>query len=146
APVAAGAPTTASYAMGNSPRSTRRRKPNARERKFLPKNCVVEEVDLSDPNLASEHRDGFIMAIRGEVVGLDELIGSWYRHRGECGDPDCDCGGNALIERAEALCSHLMFIKDTFGQTIIDRYPNFARLVKEFGRDAYAALTAEVRT
>ena len=133
--------------MRNEEYSTpRQRKPNARERKFLPKNCVVEEVNLSEPNFAPHHRDNFIAAIRGEVVGLDELISRWYRHRGECGDPDCDCGGNELIAQAEALCSHLLFIKDTFGVVVIARYPHFARLVKEFGGDAHAALTAEDRT
>jgi hypothetical protein len=129
--------------MKNTPRATRRRKANARERKFLPKDCTVEEVDLEDPNLAPHHRDNFIAAIRGEVTGLDELIGRWYRHRGECGDPDCDCGGNELIAQAETLCGHLLAAKELFGVILITDYPFFARLVKEFGRDAHAVLSAE---
>jgi hypothetical protein len=123
-----------------------RKASTAEQRKLgLPKDCTVEEVDLHDPNLAPEHRDNFITGVRSEVVRLDEIIGSWYRHRGECGDPECDCGGNDLAERVENLCGHLLACKELFGVIIIDDYSHFRRFVKDFGGDAYARLTATER-
>jgi hypothetical protein len=112
----------------------------------LPADCMVVTVDLHDPNLAPEHRDRFIAMVKAEVTQLDEQIGLWYRHRGECQIEDCDCGGNSLIERAEIMSNHMPGIKNLFGEIIIDDHRNFARLVKEFGgEDAYAALTATKR-
>jgi hypothetical protein len=122
----------------------RLRKATAAERRKLGlgKGATVEEVNLRDLNLAPEHREHFTTMVKAKVAELDELIGRWYRHRGECGDPDCDCGGNYLIEEAEKMCGPVLAVKQIFGETIIDRYPHFARLVKEFGPDAYAALSA----
>jgi hypothetical protein len=127
---------------------SRQRNASATERRLLgvPKGSrlKVEDIDLEDPNLAPEHRDNFITAIKVEVARLDELIGSWYRHRAECGDPDCDCGGNELIERAKMMCGHVLAIKMLFGLAIIDDYAQFARLVREFGGTAaHRQLAAE---
>jgi hypothetical protein len=104
---------------------------------------VTETINLSDPNLALGHRDRFIMLVKGRVAQLDELIASWYRHRGECRIEGCDCGGDDLAEQAGTMCTHLSFIKDTFGEAIIDGYPHFGRLVKEaFGPRGYEVLSS----
>jgi len=129
-------------------RRMKRRKATAAERRRLglPKDCIVEDVDLHDPNLAREHRERFIATVKAEVTRLDELIGPWYRHRGECQIESCDCGGNDLIEQAEIICNHLLAAKELFGAIIIDDHRHFARLVKEFGDDdTYAALTKTER-
>src|SRR5262245_47757862 len=84
---------------------------------------VTETINLSDPNLAPEHRARFIGLVRGEVAGLDELIASWYRHRGECDIEGCDCGEADLAERACTMCNHLWFIKNQFGEILIGGYP-----------------------
>jgi hypothetical protein len=121
----------------------KRRRANRQERKFLPKNCLVTEVDLTDPNLEPEHRNRFVNAIKGEVAQLDELIGRWYR-RPECNVPDCDCGGNAIAKKAEMVCSHLWFIKNAFGEAVIDNYPHFGRFVKDYATEpgAYESLAS----
>jgi hypothetical protein len=81
----------------------KRRATAAEQRKYgLTKDTVVEDVDLHDPNLAPEHRERFIAMIKAEVTRLDETIGLWYRHRGECRIEGCDCGGNNLIEQADS--------------------------------------------
>jgi|SRR6516164_571147 hypothetical protein len=128
--------------MSRYSNAKRLRKATAAERRRmgLPKDSTVEEVNLHDPNLAPEHRERFTSAIKMKLAELDEKIGLWYKHRGECGNPDCDCGGNDLIEQAEMMCGHALAIKQLFGEVIIDRYPHFARLVREFGDDARAAL------
>jgi hypothetical protein len=120
-----------------------RRKANRQERKFLPKNCLVIDIDLNDPDLAPEHRNTFIDAIKGEVAQLDELIGRWYR-RPECSVPDCVCGGDLIAERVEIMCPHLWFIKNTFGEAVIDNYPHFGRFVKDYATepDAYESLAS----
>jgi hypothetical protein len=120
-----------------------RRKANREERKFLPKDCEVTDIDLTDPNLKPEHRDCFIAAVKGEVARLDELIGRWYR-RPECSVPDCDCGGNAIAKKAEIMCSHLWFIKNAFGEAVIDNYPHFGRFVKDYATEsgAYESLAS----
>jgi hypothetical protein len=92
---------------------------------------ITETINLSDPNLDPEHRDLFIEAVRGKVAQLDELVANWYRHRGECNIEGCDCGGNALTEEVETMCSHLLFIKQRFGELLIGSYPAFGRLVKD---------------
>jgi hypothetical protein len=125
-----------------------RRKANAQERKTgLSKDCEVEEIDLSDPNLSREHRDRFIAAIKSAVASLDEAIGFWYRHHDQCTIEGCDCGGEELAEQAMALCNHLLFIKDTWGEAIIDDHPSFARFVKEGDQvgGAYELLAREQR-
>jgi hypothetical protein len=120
-----------------------RRKANKQERKFLPKDCMVTEIDLTDPNLAPEHRDNFIKAIRSRAAQLDEVITNWYRHRGECRIEGCDCGGEAIAEQVEIACSHLWFIKHTFGEAIVDRHPYFVRFLKDYAVDGlYEALTS----
>jgi hypothetical protein len=121
-----------------------RREANREERKFLPKNCLVTKINLSDPNLEPEHRDRFINAVKAEVARLDELIGLWYR-RPECNVPDCDCGHSALAEKAEIMCSHLLFIKGFFGEAVIDGYPHFGRFVKDYADEvgAYESLATE---
>jgi hypothetical protein len=95
---------------------------------------LVTEVNLSDPDLEPEHRNRFISMVKCEVAQLDELIGRWYR-RPECNVPDCDCGGSAIAERVEIMCSHLWFIKDTFSEAIIDNYPHFGRFIKDYAVD-----------
>jgi hypothetical protein len=123
---------------------SKHRKPTRAERKRLPKGIeTIEEVDLSDPNLEPYHRDNFIKAVRMEAARLDALIERYYRHRGQCNIPDCDCGGGELANQAEQLCSHLLFIKRTFGQVIIDDHPSLARFVKECGEesDTYGQLS-----
>jgi hypothetical protein len=108
-----------------------RRKANAKERKFLPKDCEVVEVNLSDPNLSPEHRNRFIEAVRGKVAALDEMVAGWYRHRGQCRIEGCNCGRDVLAEGASIMCSHLYFIKQRFGEYLIADYPHFNRFVKE---------------
>jgi hypothetical protein len=137
-------------AMAKTTRSKKLRKASAAEfRRFgLPAGhkMRIETVDLEDPNLAPEHRDNFIGAIRAEIVRLDELIDAWYRHCGECNIPDCDCGGDELAEPAQIVCSHLLAVKELFGQAIIDDFPCFARFVRECeggGDKLYAALTSQ---
>src|SRR5215475_11482266 len=135
--------------MSNLPAKKKVRKATAAERRRLglPKGSgplEVVDVDLGDPNLDPEHRDNFIRVVRDERAHLDETIGHSYRHRGACGDPNCDCGGNELIEHAEKMCGHVLAIKMLFGLAIVDDYGQFARLVKEFGGDAaYQQLAAE---
>jgi hypothetical protein len=137
--------TRSSFTRKSRRARNKRRKPTAAERKLLPASIEsVETVDLSDPNLDPFHRDNFIKAIRLEAARLDALIELYYRHRGECNIPDCDCGGE-LAEQAEKLCSHLFFIKHAFGQIIIDDHPSLARFVKECGEEdhAYEHLTRD---
>src|SRR5262249_19086910 len=123
------------------------RKATAAERRKLglPEGATMETVDLHDPNLAPEHRDNFIRIVKCEIVRLDELIGRYYRHRGECGNPDCDCGLSDLAERAEIMCGHMLACKELFGAIIIDDHCNFVHFVKEFGGDTYALLTTTER-
>jgi hypothetical protein len=104
---------------------------------------LVTEVNLSDPDLEPEHRNRFISMVKCEVAQLDELIGRWYR-RPECNVPDCDCGGNAIAKKAEMVCSHLWFIKNAFGEAVIDNYPHFGRFVKDYATEpgAYESLAS----
>jgi hypothetical protein len=112
-------------------------------RKFLPKNCRVEEIDLTDPNVDQRHRDQFTTIVKAEVAELDERICSWYRHVGECGIEGCDCGLKALVEKAEIMYSHLRFIKEAWGEVIIDQHPYLAKFTKEFASDgAYKRLSS----
>jgi hypothetical protein len=113
-----------------------RRKANAKKRKLhrLPDGrmvAVTETINLSDPNLAPAHRTNFITAVKGRVAELDELVASWYRHRGQCHIEGCDCGQDDLAEQASIMCNHLWFIKNRFGETLIDAYPHFNRFVRE---------------
>jgi hypothetical protein len=113
-----------------------RRKANAKGGKLLrlSNGCrikVTETINLSDPNLAPEHRARFIMAVKSGVAELDELIASWYRHRGECCIEGCDCGGDDLAEQAITMCNHIWFIREKFGETLVDGYPHFNRFLKE---------------
>ena len=125
-----------------------RRKANAKKRKLhrLPDGRAVEiteTINLSDPNLAPERRNEFIGLVRGEVAGLDELIASWYRHRGECDIEGCDCGEGNLAERACTMCNHLWFIRNQFGETLIGEYFHFNRFLKEgLEPDAYESLAS----
>jgi hypothetical protein len=101
----------------------------------MTKKRKVETINLTDPNLDPRHRDDFTNLVKAEVTTLDELIGRWYRHAGECRSEGCDCGGEALAERAEIMCCHLLFIKRTWGEVIIDQHPSFAKFTKECGGD-----------
>jgi hypothetical protein len=134
--------------MNNSiERKITRRKATAKERRELglPKGGMIEDIDLHDPNLAPEHRAAFIAGIRAKVAELDERIGRWYRHRGECGIDGCDCGLGALAEQAEMLCGHLFAAKQLFGVFLVDEHPQFVRFVKDFSENAYATLSATNR-
>jgi hypothetical protein len=123
-----------------------RRKANAKRDKLVRlsnglKVEVTETINLSDPNLAPEHRDGFITAVKTRVAELDELIANWYRHRGECRIEGCDCGGDDLAEQASIMCNHLWFIKNRFGEILVGGYPYFNRFLKEgLKSDAYESL------
>jgi hypothetical protein len=125
-----------------------RRKANAQERKFVRlsngrKVKVTETINLSDPNLAPEHRTNFITLVKTRVAGLDELIASWYRHHDQCDIEGCDCGADELAEHASIMCSHLAFIKHRFGEVLIHGYPHFDRFVKEgLEPDEYETLTS----
>jgi hypothetical protein len=124
-----------------------RRKAIAKKRKLhrLPDGhmvAVTETINLSDPNLALEHRTDFITAVKGRVAELDELVASWYRHRGQCHIEGCDCGKDDLAEQASIMRNHLWFIKNRFGETLIDAYPHFNRFVREaLEPDEYKTLT-----
>jgi hypothetical protein len=74
---------------------------------------------------------------------LDELVASWYRHRGQCHIEGCDCPQNDLAEQASIICNHLCFIKNRFRETLIDAYPYFNRFVREgLEPDEYETLTS----
>jgi hypothetical protein len=104
---------------------------------------VEKTINLDDPNLAPEHRDGFIAAVKGRVAELDECIASYYRHRGQCGLEGCDCGLASLAEQTSTMCGHLRFIKERFGEIIAERYPAFNRFLKEGLKPAaYESLTS----
>lgn len=126
----------------------RARKTTAREQRELglPADCTIETIDLHDPDLAPEHRERFIAGIRVEVARLDEQIGNWYRHRGECNIEGCDCGGSELAHQVETMCSHILAAKELFGAVIIDdqRTPYFVRFLKDCdgGDEALALLLA----
>jgi hypothetical protein len=107
------------------------RKPTAEERKFFSPNCRVEEVNLDDPNVAAEHRDNVINAVRLKVAALDELIGRWYRHFDECQIEGCDHGAVELIEQVSALCKHLVFIKKAYGEAVVDEGSYVVRFIDE---------------
>jgi hypothetical protein len=131
-----------SRAHSTLPKHERKATRAERRRLGLPKGATITEVDLCDPKLQAEHRESFITAVRADVTRLDEMIGLWYRHRGECGDPNCDCGAGDLAAQAETACGSLLAIKALFGVVIIDDYPHFVRFAKDFGGDAYERLSA----
>jgi hypothetical protein len=119
-------------------RKWRRATAAERRRLGLDKGDRIQEIDLTDPQEPAR----FICEIKGKLAALDELVGRYYRHRGECNIPGCDCGLTVLAEQVENACSYVSLIKDGFGEIIIDSYPYIARFVKEFGGDdTYAALT-----
>jgi hypothetical protein len=100
-------------------------------------------INLSDPNLAPEHRDHVIMAAKSRIAKLDELIANWYRHRDECRMEECDCGVNDLAEQVSMMCHFLWVIKNRFGETLIGDYPYFDRFLKAgLEPAAYESLTS----
>jgi hypothetical protein len=131
----------------NKQKQQQRRKASKQKREFHTmkdgtKVLVTKEIDLCDPNLDPKHRDTFIYAVRTEVVRLDEVLSRWYR-RPVCNVPDCDCGEAELFEQVWMLCSHLDFVKETFGEDITDKYPHFRRALRECTREGCLRIVEE---